>query len=193
MENSRENIVNEDRYTRSSARENFRHLNASNRSRVKGYLGKNSNYDYDSTKSRYDDRQVGYVDNRVSKDFRRFLISAVLVSFVVIVKILDFGYANAIEEKLTSIMRSSSTIDSKISNSLVSLGEKMGINIEELTSLNSETDGVTESEKVVENEVVDSVEENNVVEESSDTVEEQISDFYIDDEVLEGVFEDEKK
>ncbi len=199
MENSRENSVDDRRYTRSSARESFRHLNSSNRRRVYKHTDKVANSEF--IKSRYSDSEDVYNVDKVSKDFRRFLISAILVSCVVIVKILDFGLANTVEAKLTTFLRSSSAIDSKISNSIVSLSEKMGINIDELNSLDDSIDSQVENEEKSANTGSDSVVDENpkdgnvntVPEESGDTVDEQITDFYIDDEVLEGVLEDEKK
>ncbi len=194
MENSRENNLNERVYQRSSARESFRHLNASNRSRGNRYLNKSQSMGY--INDGYKDKPEIYNEDKISKDFKRFLISAVFVATVVIVKILDFGFANSIEAKITDILRTSSTIDSKISEGFVSLGEKMGINIDELRETNS---GSEVDVQEVENSVVTDEElTNTVVGEESEVseenvTEEQITDFYIDDEVLESVFEDEKK
>ncbi len=191
MENSRENNVNERMYSRSSARESFRHLNSSNRTRANRYLNKSQNMGY--VRDGYSDSQRTYNEDKISKDFRRFLISTVIVATVVIVKILDFGFTNAIEEKLTDILRSSSAIDNKISNAFVLLGEKMGINIDEITEVENSSESLG-SESVVEEDTTNQVSEEDSTEvEATDTTEEQISDFYIDDEVLESVFEDEKK
>ncbi len=199
MENSRENSVDDRKYARSNARENFRHLNSSNRRRVYKYIDKAPNSEI--VRSSYSDREDIYNVDKVSKDFRRFLISAILVSFVVIVKILDFGFTNTVEAKLTTFLRNSSAIDSKISTSLVSLGENLGINIDEISIINDSTDDAFVNEENAENQSNDISVDENVIEKNSDSIEEigtesteeQIKDFYIDDEVLESVFEDEKK
>ncbi len=193
MENSRENNLNERIYSRSSARESFRHLNASNRNRANRYLNKSQNMGY--LRDDYSGMQEENSIDKISNNFRRFLISAVFVATVVIVKILDFGFTNTLEAKITDVLRTSSTIDSKISESFVSLGEKMGINIDELSGVENNAEV-----EIVEEGVVTELESTEAVTEETASVvgeenvtEEQINDFYIDDEVLESVFEDEKK
>ncbi len=195
MENDSQSNVNQRLYISSNARENFRHLNSSNRRRVSNYINR-------EPKSRTYNEDLGsksaiYNEDTVSKNFRRFLFSTVIVATVVIVKILDFGVANTLEEKITTMLRTGSNIDSKISSAVVSLGDKMGINIDELSKVDERVN--TENEVGLQNENlgVHSDSEENVQEVQQSTEqeasEEQIADFYIDDEVLESVFEDEKK
>ncbi len=177
MENSREVKSN----IRSNARESFRHLNASNRNRINKQL--NKGYEPRITREEHTYKTEDYDEDKISKDFKRFLVSTVLVATVVIVKILDFGFANFLEDKFTALLRMESSIDIKISDAFVSFGEKMGINIDEISNVSGNTDvGSEESEEVYE-----------ITTESENITEEQNTDFYIDDEVLESVFEDEKK
>lgn len=179
MEKIKENNLYEKQYRKSEARENFKHLNSSNRKRIASY-----------DKKEYEPRNndSSYNQDKITKDFKRFLISTVLVASVVIVKILDFGITNTLETKITSLLRNTSTIDTKISSMVVLLGEKVGINIDEVSSDNIEEETTVEKTTVEKTTTTDE----NIIE--TETVsDEQISDFYIDEEVLESVFEDEKK
>ncbi len=183
MENDREIKKMENGYRRSNARENFRHLNSSNRNRVGKYINRNSELGYIR-----DESEVGnnnYSQEKMASDFSRFLISTVILALVVLAKIIDIGLFNAIEDKAIEVLRTETTVDSKLTESFLVLSEKIGINLDEIKNSNYNTTNNISNES----EYDSSLEDNQLNNEGD----EQIADFYIDEEILESVFEEGKK
>ncbi len=207
----------------SDARERFRHLNASHRSagRVQYKTYKNNNYEnYVENEDAFVDKDL--ITEKANKNFRRLMVSTGLVAFVLVVKLMDNSFTNGIEERMTSLIRNTSELDDKISNTMVSLTEKVGININGMSSeessngdntQNTQTDEImggtaTESSETADSLVekdsenatsdidantIDEVESSLEPTESETISQDQVADFYIDDSVFEEIKGDSKK
>ncbi len=187
----------------SEARKKYRYLNASNR-RNERYSEKDSYYgDYSLEKNDSLDEE------KVAKEFRRLVISIGIVCLVVVAKVIDNNLMNSIESEITSSIRTTSEWDRKISKQLVYLGNEMGINVNNVSmendNIENNIDGLpkdtynTEVENQVnfnhenaelENLNFDGIEE---VNKELDFEDDQIADFYIDEDFLDEVLNDGKK
>lgn len=189
------NDSNSIRESNRGVRDKYKYLNASHRNdlsrNIKRRYSRSGKYKV-NTKDDYIDEE------KIVKDFRRLMISICIVLVIFAVKILDTSFTNFIEQKAISLIRSTSDIDNKIYSSFVSFGDRMGITIDEVSSESKGIDG--EDSNNVNNSFVEEFEDDDViiqdiqdVDKTTDVSEEQVSDFYIDDELLEEVFNDEKK
>ncbi len=202
---------------RSDARDRFRYLNASHRS-----TGRTNYRSYKRQENNnYNDFEDTYVEKTVSsekadKSFRRLMISTGVVAFVLVIKLMDNSVTDKLELSMSNLIRNSSEFDSKISNQLVSLTEKMGINIKgmdnaENINVNGDSDGLVNDVNSIDGTVVEDAEKTadtnqEVVEEnfgenadatastdSEKISDDQVADFYIDDSVFEEIKGDSKK
>lgn len=229
MENYREvTVLDNSGNKNSSAREKYRYLNSSHRNsrgdRQTYRTSERENYYSGHTST---SQNEGVDEEKIAREFRRLMISTAIVGVAVFVKVLDFGVANAIEDRFRSSLQTTSQIDNKISDSMVSFGQKVGINLDEInnnsnlatdinTNINTDntdntviddsfintdtnansTDVIGEINNNVNN-ITDVTNSDSTAADSTDNgvdiANEQISDFYIDDEILESVFEDGKK
>ncbi len=231
MDNSMENVkeirsIRRTTRMESDARERFRYLNASHRNSNRNtYKNLNRASSYKSNTRPAKDKYVEY-DNtfnenenkstNVEKSFKRLMVSTGFVAFVLAVKLMDNGFTNKLEGGITNLIRTSSEFDNKISSQIVSLTEKMGININGINVVEDST-GIESNETTLNKDntnekglIVDDLNqikpeevgveakepENFNVENKTDSEvisEDQVSDFYIDDSVFEEIKGDSKK
>ncbi len=204
----------------SDARERFRHLNASHRSVGRTNYRSENRYKNDGY-TEIDDVYVesDVVTAKADKNFKRLMVSTGLVAFVLVIKLMDNGFSTKIETSMTNLIRNSSDLDNKISSQMVSLTEKMGINIngmdkvenrEVIENTSPETTSTDTSGNVEDvTDELESISISNDLEDEGDELgkteaktektdsevisEEQVADFYIDDSVFEEIKGDSKK
>lgn len=191
----------------SMARDRFRYLNASHRNsnRSSNYRSYKRMPKVNNVEREKFDVDEDKMSEKIDKSFKRLMVSTGLVAFVLAIKLMDNSFTNKLEGEVTNLIRSSSEFDYKISNQLVSLSEKMGININGINNINQSSDTVEDidlnavdinrpaidgvAEEVVEKTEISDEE----VTDSERLSEEQVTDFYIDDSVFEEIKGDTKK
>lgn len=174
----------------SEAREKYRYMNTSNRNGRGGYKR--------LTRSRYDwEDEDDYEDIKIRGEFRRFVIAVAIIGFSIGVKYIDTNLTNNLESRLISNIRTSSNFENDLHSKMVYFADIVGINISGIDKENTEEDN---SEAIPNTEGTPDIEEN-VETTIDDTIldfepvvnESQTEDFYIDESILNEVFEEEKK
>ncbi len=195
----------------SEARKKYRYLNASNRKNEKKerYTPKEKYYNDYST-----ERESNLDEEKVAKEFRRLVISVAVVCLVVVVKVVDNNFMNGIENKITYSIRTTSEWDKKISKQLVYLGGEMGINLNDVSTGKNNIENVNVEENIqkqtedtysIDAENADDLSQEDIniedlnfegieeVNKELDFEDDQIADFYIDEDFLDEVLNDGKK
>ncbi len=211
MENVREiSSIKRTNRNVSDARDRFRYLNSSHRNAGRSNGRSSKRYEKSFEKTDYIEVDDNYIEtsSAADKNFKRLMISTGLIAFVLAIKLMDNSFSNSLEVTVTNLIRNSSELDNKISEQMVSLTEKVGINIKGISKTESTSnDGMVddtitnditndnienqENAQDVSNEVIKG---ENVIESGSGEIsEDQVSDFYIDDSIFEEIKGESKK